>query len=130
MRRNGRHILIVDDERDITTSLKMGLERNGFAVDAYNDPKEALANFRPNQYDLAIFDIRMPVMNGFQLYREFKKLDGQTDICFLTAFDVYGGEFAKVFPDVHVKAFLKKPMSIAELMKRLNELADGRDHTA
>ena len=124
----GRHILIVDDEKDITGSLKVGLERKGFIVDAYNDPKKALANLQPNQYDVAIFDIRMPGMDGFQLYREFVKLDGQTAVCFFTAFDVYKREFEKMFPDIHVKAFLKKPMTIAELTTKLDEILDGHEN--
>lgn len=123
--RSARRILLVEDETDIASSLKTGLERKGFIVDTYGDPKKALANVKPNQYDLAIFDIWMPEMNGFELYREFKKLDGQTAVCFFTAFEVHDNEFEKMFPDVHVKAFLKKPMTIAHLAKRLNELIDG-----
>jgi two-component system, OmpR family, response regulator ChvI len=102
-------ILIVDDEKDITAALKTGLEKKGFNVDVYNDPQEALAKAEPNRYDLAIFDIRMPNMNGFDLYRQFKKLDGKTDVCFFTAFDIHKGEYDDLFPDVNVKAFLKNP---------------------
>ncbi len=119
-----RKILIVDDEKDVTDALKVGLESRGFIVDTYNDPKKALANLKPNTYDLAVFDIRMPEMNGFELYRQFKELDGRTGVCFFTAFDVYKGEFDKVFPDVNVKAFLKKPMTISELASRLNSILE------
>jgi DNA-binding response OmpR family regulator len=117
-----RRVLIVDDEEDITDALKAGLEHRGFKVDAFNDPMSALAKFQPRVYDVAILDIRMPKMNGFELYRELRKVDGMASVCFLTAFDVHRDEFEKMFPDVKVKAFLKKPITIDNLVKQLNEL--------
>lgn len=54
-------LLIVDDEPDITDSFGLALEDTGlFDVEAYNDPAEALSNFKPNSYDLVILDIRKP----------------------------------------------------------------------
>jgi len=47
----------------------------GFVVDTFNEPKEALSNFKPNYYDLIILDIKMPNMDGFELYREMKEKD-------------------------------------------------------
>src|SRR5439155_24994682 len=70
---NKPHILIVDDEQDITAALKLGLERAGFSIDVSNDPRTALGQFESLKYDIAILDIRMPGLNGFQLYRELKK---------------------------------------------------------
>jgi DNA-binding response OmpR family regulator len=112
----------VDDEADITDALKAGLQRRGFEVDTFNDPQDALAKFRPMDYDISILDIRMPKMNGFELYREMRKIDGKASVCFLTAFDVHRDEFEKMFPDVKVKAFLKKPITIENLVARLNDL--------
>ena len=60
-----KRIAIVDDEPDITNVLKKGLERHGFAVDAFNDPHATLASFQPKYYDFMIVDIRMPIINGF-----------------------------------------------------------------
>ena len=68
-----RKILIVDDEPDIASSLKMGLEYNGFEVHAFNDPVEALSNFKAGSYDLVLLDIKMPKMNGFELCQEIKR---------------------------------------------------------
>src|SRR5919201_2480280 len=71
---NGRtRVLLVDDDVDITTSLKIGLEDNGFTVDTFNDPLEALSSFKPGLYDLLLFDVRMPELNGFNLYDKIKK---------------------------------------------------------
>jgi len=114
-----KRILIVDDEVDITDSLKTGLSRLGYSVDAYNDPMAALAHFKSKQYDFVILDIRMPKMTGFELYREMVKHDGKTNYCFFTAFDIHHSEFEKVFPDVNVRAFLKKPISPSQMAERL-----------
>jgi DNA-binding response OmpR family regulator len=122
VRSGGRKILVVDDEEDVTDSLKAGLTRKGFVVDAYNDPRRALANLQRTDYDLVIFDIRMPGMNGLELYREFKKVDSHAIVCFFTAFDIYLEEFEKMFPDARVGAFFKKPMTISHLAAQLNEL--------
>src|SRR5919109_3891121 len=81
-------ILIVDDEPDITTSLKMGLEDNGFEVYTYNDPLEALSNFKPNFYDMLLIDINMPYMDGFELYEKLLKMDINMRICFISAAEV------------------------------------------
>jgi DNA-binding response OmpR family regulator len=110
-------ILLVDDEPDITSSLKIGLERHGFQVDAYNDPKKALAEFKPNRYGMIFLDIRMPKMNGFELYRELRSSDQDVPIAFLTAFDVYQNEFQKMFPDMRIDRLLRKPIGISELVE-------------
>jgi DNA-binding response OmpR family regulator len=76
-------VMLVDDEQDITTIFKMGLENNQFVVTTFNDPVEALSEFRPGLYDLLILDIRMPGMNGFQLYRKIRDVDNKVKVCFL-----------------------------------------------
>ena len=109
-------ILVVDDEIDIATSIKEGLIKNGFEVDAYNEPQKALSDFKSNVYNLVLIDIRMPKMNGFELCREIKKKDDNAKICFITAFEIYYDEFKKVFPTVNVSCFIRKPFSINELV--------------
>ena len=93
-------ILIVDDEVDIVTVYKSGLQRNGFEVESYSDPDQALLNFKPGAYDLAILDIRMPKMNGFQLCKAIRKLDENVKIFFMTAFEIQLSEFEKVLPSI------------------------------
>ena len=115
-----KRIAVVDDEPDITTTFKKGLECHGFAVDTFNDPQAALASFKPNYYDLMIIDIRMPIINGFDLYRELKKRDNSVRVCFLTAFEIYYEEFRKLFPTIDVKAFIRKPVSISNLVSQIN----------
>jgi len=66
-------ILLVDNEPDNTSVFSMGLQDEGFQVDAYNDSLLALSNFKSSFYNLSILDINMPKMNGFELYREIRK---------------------------------------------------------
>ena len=119
-------VMIVDDEHDITTVFKMGLEKNEFIVTTFNDPLEALSKFRPGLYDLLILDIRMPGMNGFQLYKKIRDIDNKVKVCFLTAFDQSRGEFRTSFPFLEeVKCYLKKPITVRDLVKRLADLANS-----
>jgi DNA-binding response OmpR family regulator len=118
--------MIVDDEQDITTIFKIGLENNQFVVTTFNDPLEALSKFRPGFYDLLILDIRMPGMNGFQLYRKIRDIDNRVKVCFLTAFDEFHGEFKTSSPFLkEVKCYLKKPITVRDLIKRLADLANS-----
>ena len=68
-----KRILVVDDEPDLTRLCSLALEYHGFKVDTFNDSEEALSNFKPNYYDLVILDIKMPKMDGFELYEGLKK---------------------------------------------------------
>jgi CheY-like chemotaxis protein len=74
--------MAVDDEAGIAFTLKLVLEESGFLVDVFNDPKIALINFKPDYYDLILLDVKMPEMNGFELYQEIKKKD-KVKACFV-----------------------------------------------
>lgn len=114
-----KKILIVDDEPDIATSVKNGLERKGFVVDMYTDPQKALGEFKADTYDLLLLDIRMPKINGFQLYREIIRKDNNVKVCFLTAFEEYREEFNAAFPELDDDRFIRKPTNLTDLADRL-----------
>ena len=115
-----KRILIVDDEQDIISVFKMVLEMNDFEVDAYNDPLLALSNFKKNAYDLIILDIRMPDMDGFELYKKIRMVDDKVKVCFMTAFDDYRQEFKKSFPMLdEIKCFIRKPNAIEDLVNHV-----------
>ncbi len=119
-------IFVVDDEQDITNSIRVGLKKKGFEVTAFLDPADALAHYKPGAYDMLLIDIRMPKMTGFELVREIRKLDKNVRFCFLTAFDIQPSEFKKVFPDVDVSCLLRKPIMISDLARILTEqMADS-----
>src|SRR5215203_4360133 len=119
-------VMIVDDEQDITAVFKIGLEMHQFIVKTFNDPLEALSKFRPRLYDLLILDITMPGMNGFQLYVKIRGLDDKVKVCFLTAFEETRGEFRNSFPLLEeVNCYLKKPITVQDLIKRLADIANS-----
>jgi two-component system, OmpR family, response regulator ChvI len=117
---NGK-ILIVDDESDITESFGLALEDCGFEVDKYNDPAVALASFKPNVYGLLILDIKMPKMDGFDLYYKIKKIDKKAKVFFISAFDIERTEISRKSPGLKIENFLPKPIQIPELIKRVEE---------
>lgn len=109
-------ILVVDDESDICTIMKLGLEKEGFAVEAITDPLKALEFFQKDRaFDLALLDIRMSPINGFELYRRLLKIDNKLRVCFITAFEIYYDEFRRVFPKLNIDCFVCKPASIEKL---------------
>ena len=110
-----KRILLVDDEHDITFSLRIGLENNGFAVDTFNDPEEALSNFKAGLYDLLLIDVKMPKMNGFELYQEIEKMDNN----FITAFEVYYNSLRELFPTMKIDCYIKKPITTDDLVERI-----------
>jgi DNA-binding response OmpR family regulator len=131
-------VLVVDDDPDITNTFKIGLEENGFKVDVFNDPIQALSEFEEQKheedmsssssshyhYDLLLLDVRMPKMNGFELYREINKKisEGGGDkvkVCFITAYEVYYESLKEDFPTLNVGCFIKKPVEIQQLVKRI-----------
>ena len=119
-------ILIVDDDLDITLAYKKGLERYGFLVDIYNDPIIALSNFKSGFYDLLLVDVRMPKMNGFELYQEIEKVDKKAKVCFITAFEVYYHALKEIFPTLEVGCFIRKPIEIDDLVKKINSELHSR----
>jgi DNA-binding response OmpR family regulator len=77
-----------------------GPSEKGFAVDAYNDPLDLISNFKTNSYDLLLLDIKMPKMNGFELYNKLHQIDKNAKICFITAYELYYDKFKRMFPRV------------------------------
>lgn len=135
--RSRASVLLVDDEPDITTVLSIGLEDYGFNVDSCNDPLIALSHFKKSSYDIVIIDIKMPKMDGFELYREIRKLDNKVNVFFITAFDlqpeelkdkIYLPSLSQSFSLIsennynrYLKYFIKKPFEIDDFVERINE---------
>jgi DNA-binding response OmpR family regulator len=118
-----KRILAVDDEPDLNKLCSLALEYHGFKVDTFNDPQEALSSYKSDYYDLVILDIKMPKMDGFELYDEIKKQDPQAKICFLTASELYYEEFRKKeYHAIDKNLFIRKPIENEELLKEVNRI--------
>jgi DNA-binding response OmpR family regulator len=113
-------IMIVDDEEDITLVFKMGLEESGFEVDIFNDPVNALKNFKPRYYDLLLLDIKMPKMNGCELYDKLIQVDAQVKVLFITAFETDYQTLHEQYPLLPRDPFIRKPIEIDDLVSRIN----------
>jgi DNA-binding response OmpR family regulator len=116
---NGR-IMLVDDEHDINAALSIVLKRGGYDVDTFENPCIALEKLKPGFYGLIILDVKMPQMDGFELYLKIKKVDKKAKICFLTASELYYENFRKErFASLDKELFIIKPISNAELLKKI-----------
>jgi two-component system, OmpR family, response regulator ChvI len=116
-----RRILAVDDNPDITLTVKLGLEASGlFEVDTFNDPELALSSFKTGLYDLALLDMRMPKMYGHQLHDEMKKIDGRLKVCFMTATYQNYETLRAAFPTIEIECYIQKPVETKDLIRRIN----------
>jgi DNA-binding response OmpR family regulator len=119
----GKRIMVVDDEYDLILVYRMFLGYYGFEIDTFSDPKRALSNFKPDYYDLVILDIKMPGMDGFELYQEIKEKDPNAKVCFLTASELYYKEFrSKECSALDKELFIRKPIGNEELIKEIKRL--------
>jgi DNA-binding response OmpR family regulator len=127
MRNKKKRVLIVDDEPDVTLVLKQVLDENGFEADSYDEPRLALNNFKANMYDLLLLDIKMPDINGLDLYQEMRKIDDKVKVCFLTASEMFYEKFRKEEPysKFDKELFIAKPIENEELLDHLNEVINN-----
>jgi PleD family two-component response regulator len=99
--RRSKRILVVDDEHDICMVYQIVLQDAGYECISYIDPVKALKEFRPTYYDLILLDIKMPVLNGFELCKKIIELDKTVHIVFITASEEYYEQFrSQHFPEL------------------------------
>jgi DNA-binding response OmpR family regulator len=121
-----KKILLVDDEPDVTYTIKKIVEDNGFKADSFNDPILALNYYKIDFYDLVILDIKMPKMDGFQLYTKIREKDPKVKICFLTVIATFNEEFRKIRlalgKIINEDYFIQKPVDMEDLLKKLTSI--------
>ena len=123
-------MLIIDDDPDITTTFKVGIEDSNktsnkkIAVDTFNDPRKVLINFQPNFYDLLLVDIDMPYMNGFQLSERILGIDINVKICYMSSGEINHDALREVHPSISLGCFIRKPVTIDYLIDRIMKELD------
>ena len=118
----GKNILIVDDDEDIANLFKTFLEYDGYKVNAFTDPIDALYSFRKNTYDLGLLDLKMPRMNGIILSQKLKNIDPTLLFRFITAANKeYIEHLKKNNPDIE-KIVIYKPIWLNELRTKVHSL--------
>jgi signal transduction histidine kinase/CheY-like chemotaxis protein len=122
-----KKIFLVDDNYDHTVTFKVGLELAGFEVDAYNDSAIALSKFKPDYYDLMLIDIKMPKIDGFELYEKVSEKDNKVKVWFITAYETYDKVLKEVPPktrEMMLYHFVEKPIEIDILVKQIKSELD------
>jgi DNA-binding response OmpR family regulator len=123
---NNGSIMIVDDEIDIATFMKLSLQKCGFNVDSFTDPFLALEHFHLNSkdYTIVISDIRMPGINGFEFVRKIREVKPKIKVLLMTAFDINTTIFSEELLATKVNGFIQKPISVkilnSEIKKHIN----------
>ena len=114
-------ILLVDDEPDLCTVYQIVLQDAGYECVSYTDSVKALQEFRPNYYDLILLDIKMPILNGFELCKRIREVDRTVHIIFITASEAYYEKFrGEHFPELGKINYIQKPIGNEELVQIVN----------
>src|SRR5687768_15181217 len=117
--------MIIDDDNDITNLFATFLEFNGYIVNGYTNPVEAVNNFRKNSHDLIVLDLKMPKMDGMTLYHKIKEIDNNVIICFTTADINYIEDLRKGIIDIE-KIVLYKPVLLKDLKNKIDSLLSAK----
>jgi CheY-like chemotaxis protein/predicted transcriptional regulator len=115
-------IMIVDDEQDVALTYESFLSEKGFKVKSFLDTFSALKEFadNPNTYDLAILDIRMPDMNGLQLYQSLRVMNGRCKFLFVSALDA-AAELTTLLPGIEAGQIIRKPIELGKFVDAVRD---------
>jgi len=119
-------IALVDDDRNILTSVSMALEAEGFKVQTYTDGETALKGIGQQPVDLAILDIKMPRMDGMELLGHIRE-NSALPVIFLTSKDEEIDEIAGL--RIGADDYIKKPFSQRLLIERIRAVLRRREQT-
>jgi two-component system response regulator ChvI len=128
--RYSTNIMIVDDEPDTLFTYELFLSDEGYNVKAFTDPQEALKHFVKlsgafsSYYQLVLLDIRMPRLNGLQLFNMIKTLSPNTKIMFISALDM-AEELTSILPDTKYSHIIRKPVERVYLINKINSMLNN-----
>lgn len=111
-------ILVVDDDYDIASLIRISLEKVGLSASSFTDPSIALEVFKQksSDYNLVISDIRMPTMNGYEFVQQLKKIKPNIRVLIMSAFE-FNSNLPNNFSHSDVDDFLEKPITMTKLNK-------------
>jgi two-component system, OmpR family, response regulator ChvI len=126
--RYSTNIMIVDDEPDALFTYECFLSDEGYHVEGFTDPQEALKRLiqleASSYYQLVLLDIRMPRLNGLQLYNTIKAINPKTKIMFCSALDV-AEELTSILPDIKYNHIIKKPVEREYFVSKINSMLNN-----
>jgi DNA-binding response OmpR family regulator len=117
-----KNILLVDDDEDLINLYEAFLKYDGYKVYAFTDPVDALSSFRKDVYDLVLLDLKMPKMNGVELFHELQNIDPNLLYRFITATNKEYIDNIKINNiDIEVN-IIYKPLWLNELRTTIHSL--------
>jgi CheY-like chemotaxis protein/class 3 adenylate cyclase len=122
--KSDRNIMLVDDEPDVLYTYKCFLSSRGYNVVTFTNPREALIHFvqsDPSYYGLVILDIRMPHLNGLQLFHKFREIDHKIKIIFVSALDG-AAELVSLLPDLKEENIMQKPVNQTTFLEKVEQI--------
>ena len=117
--------MLIDDDPDISLLFGDQLKSAGMVVDTFTNPEDALKHFIKSHYhyyDLIVTDIRMPGLNGFELYHQLKAFNPKIRILFITALDI-SSEITSLLPELKSSQFISKPVDPITLISSIKQHA-------
>lgn len=114
------HVLVVEDEKKVSTFIQRGLEEEGFSVDAAFDGEEGIQKVEANTYDLILMDVMLPKMDGLAAIKYLREKNIKTPILCLTARDSVDDKVNGL--DIGADDYLAKPFAFVELVARSRAL--------
>jgi DNA-binding NtrC family response regulator len=121
---SAKAVIVVDDERDIVSVIRQHLEKQGYLVHGFTDPAKALAHAKDcKDCGVIVSDIKMPIMNGFQLVEAVKEVRPDMKVVVMTAVQINKKEWQNTLPSTEVDEFLIKPVRMSQLIEAIERCA-------
>jgi CheY-like chemotaxis protein len=123
----GPTIMLVDDEPDILAIFKSYLTSEGYKVEAFTDSYRALQSFartEPGHYDLLVLDIRMPTINGLQLYQRLKAVDPYVKVIFMSALEATD-ELVSILEGIKSTDVIRKPIDRKHFIQKVKAIIES-----
>lgn len=121
--KNGALIAIVDDDPNICTTMKSVLEKKGYNVSNCLTGREVISLVKERRHDIFFIDMKMPVLNGLEVYLEIKKINPEAAVVVMTAYRLEMDEFIKQAMEEGAYACLYKPFDMDEAIKIVDEVS-------
>jgi DNA-binding response OmpR family regulator len=122
-----KSILIVDDDEDLTNLYETFLKFDGYKVDAFTDPIDAISSFKKDVYDLVLLELKMPKMNGVELSQELQNIDPDLSFRFITAASKEYVENLKIENPGIEENIIYKPLWLNEIRTTIHSLLYTND---
>lgn len=119
-----KKIMVVEEEHNMASSIKLALEADHFPVEMFTDPLLALEEFKRNSqnYSLIIIDMKMAIMSAFELMREVKIKKSDIRVLLITTFEIKQSEFSRVLPEIKIEGLIEKPFLLNKIIPSVNEI--------